>query len=134
MLRRRMMLLGQEEEMAKINDGTFIGDGTDNAYITVPEEPDIIFIRRENTDLPGDAVKGVLAVLIMRDEYSSACYADAASTSPVNGGYNLKVEGLYSNASINADYSNGILHVCAAPAARKFAEGVTYKWKTIKYS
>lgn len=136
MIRRRLMVLTEKEmENMRMDTGSFVGDGTVSVYITLDYEPDIIYIIREDRDLPGAvAAAGIYALVIVRDIVAQTSYAsNASSGSSSNGGYTYDISGLYGDTTKYAVYADGILTVSASPAQRQWANGVTYNWKTIKW-
>lgn len=105
-------------------EGTFTGNGTQEATIPLDFEPDYIYVKRTNLLIDVNAAYGCA---ILRDMYTGASYTGANNTNILNGGFAYDIDGLHGNNNIWATYGSGNLTLHLSPAARPLADGEEYK-------
>ena len=126
-MERRRTLESEGEEINKMVDGTFTGDGTAVQIINLEFEPDFIYIVITSQDTPETSC--INGITIMRDMYASSTYISPNNPNISNGGHIYNINGLYGSAQINAAYADGVLTINASPSARKFLKDGLYKYR-----
>ena len=123
---------GSGSSGAQYETGTFIGDGTARVSIPVSFEPDFIHIRLEDLSSTLDA-NHVLAATFVKDFAAHMVNRAANSTTLVNGGHYLGIEGYYCNSLIAPTYADGVFSGAISPSARTYYNGASYIWNAGKW-
>ena len=127
-LRRRILQNVKKEEYSMLT-GTAMGDGTQHIDIEVPFEPDFIVMSLSDDDVP-PGITCICGITLIRDLFIQGSTYNANSSIKMNGGFSYKCTGLQSSevSTINATYTDGILHIYVASSGRKLLNNGKYNW------
>ena len=126
----------------QFNSGSFTGDQSVSAILSVGFEPDVVIIDAD-LDIDTAGWNGLRSVVIIKNSITINCRHNNDTTTSANYSGTTKLGGEYPAYGSNNDgycnyatYSNGVLTVTNATnhAIVQFINGQTYNWYAFKYT